>query len=131
LSDLPLPELIAFAKERDAIGTFLCVRPSSSFHVVSLDQDSQVEEIGRASEAGLWINGGFFVFRREIFDHLHAGEELVEAPFTRLRAVRRLFGYTYEGFWVGMDTFKDRQRLDELSAQGRAPWQVWRTDVDP
>ena len=72
------------------------------------------------------INAGFFAFRQEIFDYLKPGEELVEAPFQRLIARGRLAAYQYNGFWMPMDTFKDRQRLEELYGRGDAPWQVWK-----
>ncbi len=71
------------------------------------------------------INGGFFAFRREIFDYIREGEDLVFEPFDRLIARRQLLAYPYDGFWRNMDTFKDKAQLDELIDQGKAPWQVW------
>jgi glucose-1-phosphate cytidylyltransferase len=73
----------------------------------------------------LWINGGFFVLRTEIFDVLEPGNELVNEPFQRLIARGDLMAYRHEGFWVGMDTFKERQLLDDLWSRGTAPWAVW------
>ena len=71
------------------------------------------------------INGGFFVFRREIFEHMCDGEELVCEPFQRLVHARKLAAYEFDGFWQSMDTFKDRQQLDDIHARGDAPWAVW------
>ena len=73
----------------------------------------------------MWINGGFFAFRREIFDYLQEGEELVEKPFERLIEREELVGYPYEGFWAPMDTLKDKHNLESLAASGRGPWEVW------
>jgi glucose-1-phosphate cytidylyltransferase len=53
------------------------------------------------------------------------GEELVVQPFQRLIRERRLAAYEYDGFWMSMDTFKDRHQLEEIHASGRAPWEVW------
>ena len=53
-------------------------------------------------------------------------EELVEEPFRRLIAENELLAFRYDGFWKGMDTFKDKQALDELYESGRAPWEVWK-----
>ena len=78
-------------------------------------------------EAGIWVNGGYFAFRREIFDHIRPGEELVIEPFQRLVAQRRLVAYRFDGFWGVMDTFKDKQALDDLYEHGPAPWEVWKT----
>ena len=71
------------------------------------------------------INGGYFIFRREIFEYIGAGEELVNEPFQRLVRQRQLAAYEYDGFWRSMDTFKDRTQLEEIYSRGHAPWQVW------
>ena len=128
LSDLPLPRYLDIFRERGAIGSFVCVRPSQSFHMVTMDDASLVQDIRHVNQADLWINGGFFAFRREIFDHMHEGEELVEQPFTRLIEKRALVAYRHDGFWACMDTFKDKQRLDDMNAQGDCPWEVWKQE---
>jgi glucose-1-phosphate cytidylyltransferase len=84
LSDLPLTEYLDHFRRRDAIGSFVSVRPSQSFHIVTADGDSTVTGIRHVTEADLWMNGGFFAFKREIFDYISEGEELVEEPFARL-----------------------------------------------
>jgi glucose-1-phosphate cytidylyltransferase len=68
------------------------------------------------------INGGFFVFKHEIFDFIEPGDDLVDAPFSRLMERRELVAYPYEGFFGPMDTIKDRQRLEGLYEAGAAPW---------
>ncbi|MBW8889562.1 MAG: glucose-1-phosphate cytidylyltransferase, partial [Fibrobacteres bacterium] len=62
----------------------------------------------------------------EIFDHIKPGEELVHEPFQRLIAKGELTAYHHNGFWGCMDTFKDKQQLDDLYAKGDAPWEVWK-----
>jgi len=126
LSDLDLPSYIDQFHRANKIGSFLCVRPTSSFHVVSVDSDGVVSDIRPAQQAGLWINGGFFVFKPAIFDYIGDGEDLVEAPFQRLIREGQLFAYRVKGFWACMDTFKDRQFLESLHCRGPAPWEVWR-----
>jgi glucose-1-phosphate cytidylyltransferase len=71
------------------------------------------------------INGGFFAFSAEIFDYVKVGEELVEAPFARLIAQKRLVSYPWDGFWRCMDTFKDKITFDRMEASGDSPWKVW------
>jgi glucose-1-phosphate cytidylyltransferase len=126
LTDMHLPDMIDNFRRSGAVGSFVCVRPSVSFHLVELDRDCAVQGLTAAADADVWVNGGFFAFRREIFDVLLEGEELVEEPFTRLIARQKLAAYPYRGFWSGMDTFKDRQRLEEMHDQGRAVWEVWK-----
>jgi glucose-1-phosphate cytidylyltransferase len=75
--------------------------------------------------ADVWINGGYFVLRRQIFDYIRAGDELVVEPFQRLIAESKLSTLRYEGFWRCVDTFKDLQELERLEAQGHAPWNLW------
>jgi glucose-1-phosphate cytidylyltransferase len=83
-----------------------------------------VQEICPLSRTDIWINGGFFAMRNEIFRHVRPGEELVREPFQRLIEKKALLAYKYTGFWQCMDTFKDKQHLEELN-QGAAPWKVW------
>ena len=67
------------------------------------------------------------MFRSEIFEHMRSGEELVCEPFQRLVRAGQLAAYEYDGFWMSMDTFKDRQQLEDIydKGHGRAPWEVW------
>ena len=127
LTDLDLPKYLAEFRRRDVMGSFLAVRPTYSFHLVDVDDAGLVRHVGDARESALWINGGFFVFKRGIFDIIEAGEELVEQPFQRLIERKELLGYRYTGFWACMDTFKDKQRFDEMEAGGDTPWQVWKS----
>jgi glucose-1-phosphate cytidylyltransferase len=131
LSDLPLPRMIEyFEGHPEAAACFVGVAPTSTFHLVQAADDGVVKNIRHVKDVGMRINGGFFVMRDQIFDYLHEGEELVEAPFKRLAAENKLLAYAYDGFWACMDTFKERQLLDDLYAKGRPPWEVWRANGD-
>jgi glucose-1-phosphate cytidylyltransferase len=125
LSDLPLDQHIEKFFKRDAIASFASVRSSQSFHAVHTDDNDVVTHIGAMPDQALLINGGFFVLRSSIFDYMKEGDELVEQPFARLIAERRLMTYRWDGFWQCMDTFKDKITLDRLEARGTCPWKVW------
>ncbi len=125
LTDCCLPDIIEDFRRQDAIGSFLSVRPIQSFHVVKVEESGNVLDIKDLNKTGLWINGGFLVLRSDIFRYIQAGEELVYEPFQRLIKERKLCSYRYEGFWISMDTFKDKQRLDDMYAKGETPWAVW------
>jgi glucose-1-phosphate cytidylyltransferase len=125
LSDLVLPKLIDFFLRSGKIACFIGVRPTATFHQVILGKDGVVEEIAHIARSGSIINGGYFVFRREIFNYIEEGEDLVDEPFHRLIKERQLIAYLHDGFWACMDTFKDKQHLEDLHARGRPPWQVW------
>jgi glucose-1-phosphate cytidylyltransferase len=131
LTDLPLPALIERAQRNGAVANFVSVRPNLSYHAVSVGPDGRVKDISAVADTGLRVNGGYFVLKREIFQHLKDGEELVKEPFLRLIKARKLVAYPYDGFFASMDTFKDKQQLEELYARGKAPWEVWRADGLP
>lgn len=126
LTDLHLPDLIHFFYRYEATAAFLSVPPPQSFHTVDVGDDGTVRAVTGVREAGVWVNGGYFVFRPSIFDYIRDGEELVEEPFQRLIAEGRLVSLKFDGFWGCMDTYKEKQRLDDLYAQGCSPWEVWK-----
>ncbi|RIL07661.1 MAG: glucose-1-phosphate cytidylyltransferase [Proteobacteria bacterium] len=127
LTDLPLDRFVQRFLAGGRVASFALVKPTNTFHVVSMREDDLVDDIQDVALSGLRINGGFFCFRRQIFDYIRPGEELVHEPFQRLILAKQLAAYRYDGFWTCMDTFKDRQRLEDLDAGGRAPWKVWST----
>lgn len=129
LTDMPLPEQLDHFRRQGRIASFLCVRPNLSYHIVTVadGESNLVSEIHAIKDGRLRINGGFFIFKRKIFEYLRDNEELVVEPFHRLVAEKQLIGYPYDGFWASMDTFKDKQQLENLSAGGLAPWEVWKT----
>jgi glucose-1-phosphate cytidylyltransferase len=126
LSDLYLPDYLAKFEAGDKVAAFLSVRPTQSFHVVTVKGENDVASIHSFHEADIWVNGGYFIFKREIFKHIQEGEELVEEPFKRLIAQKKLMTQRHEGFWMAMDTFKDKQFLDQLVSRDEVPWEVWR-----
>ena len=126
LTNLPLPDLIDNFLKHEKIACFLCVKPTQSFHVVSMKNGGVVSEILHVDQTDMWINGGYFIFRQEIFRYINEGEELIQEPFHRLIEREELMAYKYEGFWACMDTFKDKQQLDDMYSRGEAPWEVWK-----
>jgi glucose-1-phosphate cytidylyltransferase len=128
VSDLPLPAEIENFRQSDAAACFVGVVPTQSFHLVSVEATGKVKNIQHVKDVGMRINGGYFVMRQEVFDWMKPGEELVQEPFQRLAAAGKLLSYSYDGFWACMDTFKDRQLLEDLYTQGRVPWEVWKKD---
>jgi len=127
LSDAPLPQQVAQLEQSGKVASFLCVPPNISYHAVSFEADGRVQGFTDIAQSGLRVNGGFFVFRPEIFRYIQDGEELVLEPFQRLIKEGQLIAYPYDGFWLAVDTAKDKQRVDDLFAAGHPPWEVWNT----
>ncbi len=130
LTDLYLPDHIDNFYKHDKVASFLRVRPSQSFHVVTTagDDDSLVKDLSPVQQTELWVNAGFFILKKEIFNYMQEGEELVLEPFQRLIKEEQLVSYRYEGFWAGMDTFKEKQMFDDMYARGERPWAVWKSN---
>ena len=126
LTNLHLPTMIEHHKAHGKIATFLAVHPNLSYHFITAEEDGTVTDIQGIVQCGLRVNGGYFIFNKEIFDYMQEGEELVMEPFRRLIARRELVAYNFDGFWMPMDTAKDKATVDQLYASGNPPWQVWK-----
>jgi len=130
LTDFYLPKLIEQVKSHEKVAGMLCVRPNQSYHIISMEKDGIVKDIQGVDWADLWINGGFFVFRKEIFKYIKPGEDLINEPFKRLMQHNQLIAQKYDGFWISMDTFKDKQYIDDMYYHGDTPWEVWKQDKE-
>jgi len=128
LTNVDLDDMVEKFKKSDKIGCFLAIRPPLTYHLADINPDGQVARFRTSDVSEIWINGGYFIFRKEIFDYLREGEELVEAPFRRLIADGKLMAFRHDGFWAPMDTLKDKQDLDEMYEGGSPPWAVWYSD---
>lgn len=127
LTDAPMDRIVADFLATDRIASLLAVPPQASFHVVDVGEDSAVSDIFQVATVPMWINGGYFVLRQDIFDVLHADEDLVEDAFARLVPEGKLAAVRYRGFWAPMDTLKERSELEALDRSGKAPWKVWKS----
>jgi glucose-1-phosphate cytidylyltransferase len=131
LTDLDLTSYLEDVIARDTIANFVCVRPTPTFHVVSVGPKGLVDNIEAVNSSDVWINGGYFYFKRDIFNYIDAGDDLVMEPFERLIARHQLYAYKFTGFWTAVDTFKDRERIETMYSRGEAPWELWRAAPKP
>lgn len=132
LTDLNLNEMIGwFEKEKDKTASFMVYQPTQSFHIVKRENNGIVKEISHIGNSNLHINAGYFIFRNDIFDYMEFGDELVDQPFKKLMEKGKLISWEHKGFWLSMDTFKDKRVLDDLYSQGNPPWEVWNNKESP
>jgi glucose-1-phosphate cytidylyltransferase len=124
LTDVNLDDMVERFKTSGKIACFLAIRPPLTYHLADIDDAGGVREFRTSDRSEIWINGGYFLFRKEIFDYMREGEELVIEPFSRLIADNQLMAYKHEGFWRSMDTLRDRQNLEDLVEQGKMPWRI-------
>jgi glucose-1-phosphate cytidylyltransferase len=124
LTNAPLADIIEIFKKSGKIGCFVAVRPSFNFHLAEFREDGIVTNILPSQEKDMWINGGYFIFRKQIFDYINDGEELVLEPFSRLIKEEKLLAYRHQGFWRAMDTLSDKRILEEMVERGEMPWRI-------
>jgi glucose-1-phosphate cytidylyltransferase len=125
LTDAPLPDMVERLAASDATVSLLAVPPQSSHHVVDVDEAGHITQVTPVRDLRQWENGGYFVLRPEIFDHLREGEDLVEDALVRLVPRRKVLAYPYKGYWSPADTVKERIQLEEMYHRGDCPWMVW------
>ena len=126
LTNASLPDMIERFEASGAVASLLAVPPQSSHHVVDIADDGLITQVTPMRDLRQWENGGYFVLRPEIFNHLNEGEDLVEdAIMRRLVPQRQVIAYPYKGYWSPADTVKERAQLDEMYHQGDCPWMVW------
>ena len=130
LTDLYLPAVIDQHHEMNATATMTVVPPTTSFHVVDADEGGRVRHVGPVNTSGMWINGGYIVLDEAIFDDLRPGEDLVGGAFPRLADAGKLHCYRHSGNWIGVDTFKERQYVEDLYLNGNPFWAVWKRTCD-
>lgn len=127
LSDINLNNLLNFHKEHGKIATLTGVRPYSPFGIMGIDSHTHtVTHFVEKPKLDHWVNGGFFVFNRAVFEYIKDNDVLESDTFPRLVRDKKLVAYKHNGFWECMDTYKDSLRLNQLWDSGNAPWAVWR-----
>ncbi len=124
-TNAPLPDMISRFETSDAVVSLLAVPLQSSHHVVDVTEDGLVSQVTLMRDLRQWENGGYFVLRPEIFDHLNEGEDLVEDAIARLVPERRVLAYSWKGYWSPADTVKERAQLEERYYRGDCPWMIW------
>lgn len=122
LTDVDLDHMVETFKKSGKLACFLAVRPPLTYHLANIEDDGSVLEFRSSDRSDIWINGGYFIMRPEIFDYMREGEELVLEPFSRLIEDDQLLAYRHDRFWRSMDTLRDRQILEDLVEQGEMPW---------
>jgi len=125
LTDMNLHELLRYHRQHGKIATITVVRAACQFGVVRFDRENAVTAFIEKPLLPEWINGGFCVFERAVFDYLGEDDVLEQDALPRLAAAGQLKAYAYAGDWACLDTYKDAVALNELWESGKAPWRVW------
>lgn len=127
VGNVNLEALLAYHKEHGKVATITTTQPTGRFGGLKLSEDGLVEGFKeKARKDQSWINIGYMVLNRRIFDYLGDGSEMLEAgPFEKLAADGEMAAYKHDGFWAPMDTVHDRAYLENLWEIDEAPWRIW------
>ena len=104
------------------MATLTTYKPRSQYGVLTTDGKGRVTSFTEKPMVNDWINAGFFVFNKAIFDCIDASENIEYSLFENLLKTKNLAAYKHSGFWKSMDTFKENQELNDIWKQGKAPW---------
>jgi glucose-1-phosphate cytidylyltransferase len=124
LANIDIGKLVSFHQSHGKLATLTAARPPSRFGILELTEKNRVKQFREKVETE-WINGGFLVFNRRIFDYLTSDSILEREPMEHLAADGQLMGFRHEGFWIGMDTFREYEALNRMWDAGDAPWKIW------
>ncbi len=127
VSDVDLNKLLQFHKDSGALATITAVQPKVRFGMLDIAEDKKILSFREKEieDAG-WINGGFMVLEPKVFDYIDGPSTVFERePLMRLAADRQLVAYRHNGFWQCMDTLREKIMLEDLLAEGKAPWVKW------
>lgn len=127
VANVNIPALLDYHWKQGRIATITTTQPAGRFGALKISVDGRIEcfrEKARKDQS--WVNAGFMVLNREIFDYLGDGSQMLEdGPFEALVKEGELAAYRHDGFWAPMDTVPDREYLERLWDSGKAPWKVW------
>ncbi len=127
VSNINLGNLLSFHKKHGKIATLTAVRPPARFGVLEITETGQINSFHEKPEGdGTWINGGYFVLNKEVFDYIGNDEPYFEDyPLKNLSRDGQLFAYKHHQFWRPMDTLSDKRFLENLWAKDKAEWKIW------
>lgn len=128
VSNININKLIEFHKSHGKAMTMTSAQPDGRFGALNLNSDNKVLEFKEKPKGdGNWINAGFFVCEPKVFDYIDDGDDVVfeQAPLMNLAKDGEIYTYKHNGFWKPMDTLKDKNDLNKLWNEDKAPWKVW------
>jgi len=130
VSDVDINALIKAHETGGKLATMTAVRMTGRFGALNIDANNDATVTSfmeKPQDGGSWINGGFFVCEPEVFDYIGDGDDVIfeRTPLERLAGQRMLNAYKHRGFWMPMDTLRDKMELNRLWTSGTAPWKKW------
>ena len=129
VGDIDLRELLEYHQKQGKIGTISMYNFEQYKGVVEVSSNGLISDFREKSGIdGNLINIGYMVFKPEIFDYIEGDDSNLEkGPLSRLVSERELVGYIHKGYWQCMDTLREKEKLERLWAEDKAPWKIWQS----
>ena len=128
VADIDIQETLAFHQQHGKLMTMTSAQPEGRFGALNINKNDQVTTFEEKPKGdGSWINAGYFVCQPEVLDYIDNGDDVIfeQEPLRRLAQDAEIFTYKHKGFWMPMDTLRDKTKLNEMYESGNAPWVVW------
>ena len=127
VSDVNIPEVLKFHKEKGQKATITCAQPQGRFGKPDIREDGLVTSFREKTNEDVdWINAGFMVLEPSVFDYIEGDDTIFERyPLEELARTGELNAYKHNGFWQCMDTMREKEMLEKLWNSDNAPWKVW------
>lgn len=126
LSDVNISSCIQFHKKNKFLGTLTAVQPPGKFGSLNIIDNKVMEFKEKPRGDTAWVNGGFFVFEKEFIDYIKDNNTTLERePLELLAKKGKLGAFKHEGFFQPLDTLRDKNLLEELWTNEKAPWKIW------
>ena len=129
VANIKIDDLLKFHSSHKKIVTMTSAQPDGRFGALEIsDQDQVLQFKEKPKGDGSWINAGFFVCEPEVFDYIDDDESTVfeQEPLMRLAQDGEIFTYKHHGFWMPMDTLRDKNKLNEMWRENKAEWKIWK-----
>ena len=128
LSNINLNKLVQYHKRHKKLATLSAVQPSGRYGLINFNKNNLVKSFQEKPRGdGAWINGGFYVLNKKIFDFIDGNVSWESKPLDTLVKKKQLKVFKHPGFWKAMDTMSDKEYLEKLYFSNRAPWVTWKT----
>lgn len=128
VSDIDINALLKFHKAHGKSITMTSAQPEGRFGALDISSLNKVNEFKEKPKGdGGWVNAGFFVCEPTVFDYIDDGDDIVfeEQPLKEMAQKGEIYTYKHDGFWMPMDTLRDKNKLNEMWSQNKAPWKIW------
>jgi len=128
VGDIDIGQTLEFHAQHKKLMTMTSAQPEGRFGALNIDKDDRVTTFEeKPKEGGSWINAGYFVCQPEVLDYISDGDDVIfeQEPLRKLAQDGQIYTYKHNGFWMPMDSLRDKAKLNEMFESGDASWMIW------